>query len=185
MCTPREDLWTHYAEAEAGYLAEDTGGDRLGWSTHCVRTEHLLCHARQLGFPGEQGAQPCSMHLSRVQRPMGKFISLSRERRGGSHLVTEPMPSSSSFAGLQERLGTRYKATVGLAFHISRLSELGLAFHISCLSELSPMLFLASLPCVLVGMSAAGRTRGLTGAVSISGPALAWLTHNACVGCDA
>lgn len=88
------------------------------------------------------------MHLSKVQRPMGKFISSTREGRGGSYLVTGSMPNSSPFAGLQERLGTRYKANAGPASTLPHLSEL------------PPMKFLAPVPCVLVEMSAAGKDKG-------------------------
>lgn len=76
---------------------------------------------------------------------MGKLISSSKEGRGGSYLVTGSIPTSSPFAGLQERLWMRYKATPGPASTIPHLSEL------------PPMLFLAPVSSVLVGMSAAGK----------------------------
>lgn len=71
-------------------------------------------------------------------------------------------PKSNPLAGLQGRLGIRYKATSGPASTLPYLSEL------------PPMLLLAPATLCTCGNVSIreGRTRGPTGALCIPGPAL-------------
>lgn len=100
----------------------------------------------------------------------GLWVKPSQTEREEEESILSQEPRSSPLAGLQERLGIRYKATSGPASTLPHLSER------------PPMLFLAPATLCTCGNVSIreGRTRGLTGVLCISGPALAWLTHNAC-----
>lgn len=135
-----------------------------------------LMSPRQTMVQGSQGAMSLVLHHASLQGLEALWVSSSPQeeqvvegRAGGRCPITGPVPSTSPLAGLQGRLGIRYKAICGPLFTLPA--------SLCCL-HCCPWFIL----CPYRNISSRKRQGGLIGDVSFSGPVLAWLTHNACAG---